>query len=176
MYSLEEQVESLADAFIESFPTIANEIAYKFGWAVVSNFESLINSQSGKLRASWQKGGEHNIFEVEINGGIARLKIGSDLDYAAIQNFGGSIPATEAMTRFFWTMWYQSKEEKWKWMALHTAQGLPIVIKPTHYLEDAMQGFKTDMDELLKANSEAMLQQIINEVSGEKLAAIQSQL
>ena len=175
MYTLEQQIDSLADAFIESFPKIAREIADDYGYDVIGQYSpSGLRVQSGNLIGSFQVGNANNIFEVEANAGVARLKIGSALEYAAIQNFGGSIPATEAMTRFFWAMWFQKKEDKWKWMALHTAKGMPIIIPAHHYLDASEKQFQAEMEQLLKANNEALLQQLIDEMSGEKIAEIRN--
>ena len=49
-----------------------------------------------------------------------RIVFGSDAAYAAIHNEGGVIQmtVTAKMKRFFWAMYYRTKEETFKWAAL----------------------------------------------------------
>jgi phage gpG-like protein len=63
-------------------------------------------------------------------------EMGAGLPYARIQQQGGvipehSIPITAKMRRFFWAMYYQSGDEKWKFMALIKQGGsvyIPTII------------------------------------------------
>ena len=59
--------------------------------------------------------------------------------YAAIHEFGGTIniPITVQMRKFFWAMWYETKDEKWKWMALTKKTAFKITMKERPYLEPA---------------------------------------
>lgn len=66
---------------------------------------------SGRLRRS---------FRMEASGLV--ITIHTDVPYAEIHNEGGevkqSITVTAKMRRFFWAMFADTKDEKWKFMAL----------------------------------------------------------
>jgi len=61
-------------------------------------------------------------------------EVGTSVKYAAIHEYGGVIPPvsmniTEKMRSFFWVMWYKTKDEKWKFMALKRL--MPVINIPT---------------------------------------------
>ncbi|MEQ9023500.1 MAG: phage virion morphogenesis protein, partial [Pseudomonadales bacterium] len=86
----------------------------------------LVGKQSGRLRRS-QK------FKT-IPGG--KVEAGSDLDYAGIHNKGGQlkVKVTAKSRRFFWAMWYQTKNDMWKAMALTKKRYMTITIPKRQFI------------------------------------------
>ena len=41
-----------------------------------------------------------------------------DEDYAEIHNEGGKITITRSQQKYFWAMWYKTKKDYWKYLAL----------------------------------------------------------
>jgi hypothetical protein len=78
------------------------------------------------------------------------VNIGTSVVYSWIQEFGGKIQAIKilgsvsrkrdvwAMEQFFWHMWYQTEEEKWKWMALHMQKYDYVTIPAKPYLRPVL--------------------------------------
>ena len=52
--------------------------------------------------------------------------VGNDVKYAALQNYGGQIPITPKMRRYFWAMYKQTKQEYYKGLALTKKKHLDI--------------------------------------------------
>ena len=71
---------------------------------------------------------------LQRSGNKARRKIifGTHVPYAKVHNEGGTINrtinvrVTEKSRKFFWKMYYNTKEVKWKWMALTKKSSLTI--------------------------------------------------
>lgn len=56
---------------------------------------------------------------IRIQGiGSNYVMVGSRLVYAPTHNDGAILMRTEKMTKYFWAMWYKTKNPKWKYMAL----------------------------------------------------------
>lgn len=89
------------------------------------------------------------------DGNIISTTIGSNLIYAAIHELGGITHPnlTDKMRKFAWAMFYQSKDEKWKGMALSKKQKLTINIKARPYIrpgmEEAMPSFEDNIARIL---------------------------
>jgi phage gpG-like protein len=66
----------------------------------------------------------------ENDGGTASVIAGENLPYARIQNFGGInyVPITDKSRRFFWYMWFTTRDEMWKSMALMGNAGMWVKI------------------------------------------------
>lgn len=62
------------------------------------------------------------VFEKSFN----RIVFGSDAEYAEIHNNGGVIPITKKARKFFWFMFRETGETKWKAMALTKKQAFVI--------------------------------------------------
>jgi Phage virion morphogenesis family. len=64
------------------------------------------------------------------------IKIGSNLDYAQIQHEGGTITQkiTKKMRSFFWAKFYDTKVEKWKFIAMSKGGIINIKIPARPYL------------------------------------------
>lgn len=69
------------------------------------------------------------------------LMMGSGLAYAQIQQFGGETHpmVTEKMLKFFWAKWYETKDDKWKAMAIawkdYIGETMDIEIPPRPMME-----------------------------------------
>lgn len=61
------------------------------------------------------------------------INISSNKAYAALQQFGGTItptiPITPKVRKYFWARWYESKDDKWKGLALTKKTSLTPTIK-----------------------------------------------
>jgi len=79
--------------------------------------------ESGHLRGSIRVANAQR-GEVEVTAGNQHVK------YARIHNEGGTVrvPVTQRARRFFWAMFYETSDEKWKWMALTKKQSFTIRI------------------------------------------------
>ena len=84
-------------------------------------------------------GGAGSRKDVKVSKNTLKLIWTILVPYAAIHEFGGTIniPITVQMRRFFWAMWYETQEEKWKWMALTKKTAFKITMKERPYLEPA---------------------------------------
>lgn len=112
-------------AFNEMIPTSSN-IASKFASIGSPVNPDRLTWRSGALARSLTRTDDpYNITEVKSAGTIFSGIIGTRIPYAAIHEFGGTIPAhtiniTDDMRRYFWHKWYESEktEEKWKFAAV----------------------------------------------------------
>lgn len=94
----------------------------------------------------------------------ARVRVFTDLPYAAIHNFGGTInihpTVTPKMRRFAWAMYHKSKGEDkndfnvWKALALTKKEKLDITVKIPQRL------FLNDAPEVREAIEKATIEQI----------------
>jgi len=53
-----------------------------------------------------------------VSKSLTEIHITSDTPYSAIHNEGGTIRITDKMRKFFWSKYYDTKNDNWKWMAL----------------------------------------------------------
>lgn len=54
-----------------------------------------------------------------LEGNTVIISAGEGLGiYPSVQQYGAFVPITERAKSFFWAMFYQTGEERWKWMAL----------------------------------------------------------
>lgn len=71
--------------------------------------------------------------------------------YATLQNDGGTIQVTTKMRKFFWAMWFQTKDEFWKGMALTKQKKLNIKARPFIYdSPDLAKEITTDFEKRLR--------------------------
>ena len=74
---------------------------------------------------------------IDIDGsGIGEMTKYVSLPYARVHEYGGVIPITQRMRGFFWHKFYQTADEKWKFMALSRAGSFTIKARP--YLRPAL--------------------------------------
>lgn len=72
------------------------------------------------------------------------VRYGIDLrviPYAAAQEFGARIRATERMIRFFWAKYMSTGAEKWKWMALHARKVGIIRLQPRPFFNPGVDAW-----------------------------------
>lgn len=106
------------------------------------NRGSLLRVQSGRL-ARAVRGGidrESNV-EVRFDGSSLTYRRVIDVPYAAIHEFGGTITVriTDRMRRFFWAKFRETRDEKYKWMALARRQTFTIRIPARPYIAPAAE-------------------------------------
>jgi len=95
--------------------------------------------QTGRL-ARAVKGGAGSKNRIEVSGRTINFIIEIFVPYAAIHEFGGeiSIPVTAKMRSFFWAMFYDTKDEKWKFMALTKKTVFKIDMPKRSYIQPAL--------------------------------------
>jgi len=100
---------------------------------------SMLTWRSGRLaRSLFRRDNPENITRVFIEGDQFVGEVGTRVPYAAIHEYGGTIPArvqpiTPRMRSFFWARWYATGGEKWKHMALKRkspALNIPAISMP----------------------------------------------
>ncbi len=100
---------------------------------------ALLSRRSGRLvrsilgSHSFSAGGgatKESIREVKIGKGHLEGIIGTTVPYAAIHEFGGTISVTPKMKGFFWHMWYETGDTKWRAMALTKKQSFTMPKRP----------------------------------------------
>ena len=98
--------------------------------------------QSGRL-ARAVKGGidRESTVEVNFDGSQLSYRRRIDVPYAAIHEFGGTVRVrvTDKMRRFFWFRFKQTRDDKYKWMALSRRQVFTIRIPARPYIAPAIE-------------------------------------
>jgi hypothetical protein len=74
------------------------------------------------------------------------------VQYAMIQDKGGLTrpEVTDKMRRFAWAMFFKTKDDKWKWLALTKKSVLEIVIPRSHWFTRPVETSKSMLDEMMK--------------------------
>ena len=93
--------------------------------------------------------------QTERKGDVIETHVGSDVIYARIQELGGTThpSVTERMRKFMWFMFYKTKDDKFKRMALTKKNRLTVKIPERPYLrpaiKDAMPSFQENIAAML---------------------------
>lgn len=82
--------------------------------------------QTGRLRRSIKIAGMMEDY----------VRVATDVPYAQAHNEGGThtVPLTPRMRKFFWAMWYKTKEPRWKAMALTKQKTLTIKLPKRQFM------------------------------------------
>ncbi|MDZ7355747.1 MAG: phage virion morphogenesis protein [candidate division KSB1 bacterium] len=80
-------------------------------------------------------GVKESIREINVSSDQVIGKFGSEVPYAAIHEYGGTIPKTPRSRAFFWAMWYNTNAPMWKALALGPG---PVRIPARPYLAPAV--------------------------------------
>ena len=71
--------------------------------------------------------------------------------YAKLQNDGGEIDVTIKMRKFFWAMYFQTKDEFWKGMAISKKKTIHVKARPFIYdSSDLAKEITTDFEKRLR--------------------------
>jgi hypothetical protein len=163
-------ISKMADALNAALPDIGDKITGYFGDLVTANIVQTsgvvapdhrpgiagVVQSSGALANSWSlntgSGNNGLQYVATISDGKLTITLGSNLPYAAIQQYGGAITPTEKMRRFMLAMVIQTqgKDDFWVRMLGHVTHGLPIIIKPTNYLDTPQEIFMDGAPEVVK--------------------------
>ena len=95
------------------------------------NRGSTLRIQSGRLPRAVRGGiDRESSTQVSFDGSSLSYRRVIDVPYAAIHEFGGTITVriTDKMRRFFWAKFRETRDEKYKWMALARRQTFTIRI------------------------------------------------
>lgn len=82
------------------------------------------------------------------------ISAGNDqVPYAQIHNEGGTMEITERMRRFFWAKFHDTKEEKWRHLALSRK---PITVPKRQFMGDS-QSLNDEIHKRLEGYTQAIL-------------------
>lgn len=70
-----------------------------------------------------------NNYTYVLIGGVLVIQSNSNIPYAAIQNYGGFIPVTKKMRKYFWWRYIETGDSKWMYMAISKKTRFEIVGK-----------------------------------------------
>jgi len=137
-------IESLMDKyFVQKMP----KLLYKSIALYISKAgPNSLNNLSGNLLRSFKVGNRDNIFDYSISAEGLKMSYGSKVSYALIHEEGGTIhpKITEKSRKFFWAKWYETKQGKYKGMALTQKSNFDIKIKPKRYLTNGLRYFQNE--------------------------------
>lgn len=70
-----------------------------------------------------------------------KVEFVADSPYAEIHNEGGVIEVTitDKMRKFFWAMWYNTSDVKWKYMALTKKTEIKITVPQRKFMGDSVK-------------------------------------
>lgn len=79
--------------------------------------------------------------KVTRKGPVIETVIGTNVEYARIHEYGGVVrpTLTDKMREFAWAMFFKTKDDKWKGLALSSKSRLRIKIPPRPFLRPALQ-------------------------------------
>ena len=91
----------------------------------------LVGKQSGRLRRSIR----------QLRRTDTSVWVGSDEVYSGIHNEGGTlrVTVTPKSRRYFWAMYYETKKDYWKWMALTKKPQLTIKMPERRFLGNSAE-------------------------------------
>lgn len=91
------------------------------------------------------------------------VTVSAGADHAEIHNEGGlvNIPITKKMRKFFWAMYYQTKEPKWKGMALTTKRAFSFKMPKRQFMGNS-ESFNQHIERLLFKSIESRFKQHLN--------------
>ena len=86
-------------------------------------------------------GGAGSKFDLQVRRNVTKLMWQIFIPYAAIHEYGGKInlTITAQMRSFFWAMWYDTKDDKWKAMALTKKTSFQITMPKRAYIEPSIK-------------------------------------
>lgn len=102
------------------------------------------------------KGVKESIRRVSGSGGKITGEIGTKVEYAEIHEFGGTThPKVTSKSRaFFWHMFFETQDDKWKGMALTSKDSFDVVLKKRPYLNPAARDAMPIIDRIFKVTIE----------------------
>ncbi len=103
-----------------------------------------LTNQSGELWKSFFQPGKSNVSKFNMNNFSIEGNFGTDKTYASVQEKGGFIQSKGNMHKYFWAMYYQTKYEWFKQMALSVLTKGGVNIKARPFFEPAMKEFKSE--------------------------------
>jgi len=114
--------------------------------------KNVVPSKFTSSSEDFDEGKKESIREVTVSGKGFKGRIGSKVEYAAIQEKGGTThpKVTEKSRRFFWAMYFKTGEDMWKGLALTTKTTLDITIPARPALVPAAKKSMPDVEKIFK--------------------------
>ena len=119
---------------------------------------TLLTWRTGRLARSLVRTDDaENITRIRQEGTMIIGEVGTKVPYAPIHEYGGTIPArvqpiTPRMRRFFWAKFYETRDEKWKRVALKARPpviNVPAIrIRPRPFLGPTVRDEKLIREDL----------------------------
>lgn len=106
---------------------------------------------TGTLKRAFIRGQRGSMYKPFARSGVAEVPLGVDtkeIPYARIHEFGGTItvPITPKMRRYFWYAYYQTRDDKYRFMALTKKTSFTIAMPARPYFSPSIE--ELDRDEL----------------------------
>lgn len=108
----------------------------------IDDGRAILTGKSGLLKSSTT---------VEADLVNKSLIAGSGVDYSQVHQEGATIPVTDKMRKYFWAKFKETKNVKWKYLALMKKKFVTIPARPFITVTDSlMNTFTKAAEELLK--------------------------
>ena len=141
-YSVLEKMPSLLQASIAKFMDTS-----KVGEnSPIANKGSggLLGMKYGKLMKSFSPKNANNIYDVDYKNEVISVRYGSRMEYARIQDQGGSIPATTRMQKYFMARYINEHNKYWLGLAIHAKRAGTMTMPAHPYMDNAMEYFRVN--------------------------------
>lgn len=109
-----------------------------------------VNSGTRGLAFSFDADSPDTLTSFKITNRGLSGEIGSDLPYANIHEKGGFIKSKGNMHKFFWAMFYQTKKDFFKWIALSVMKKGGVNIEARPYFAPAMKALKEEGQQIIE--------------------------
>ena len=157
---LESDLKPIINDQLLRFPFImqayigANMVNTGLKTRIAPSTNAKIEINTGGLFRSFSRGGVGNIFKTSSTGNFYQLEYGSNLPYAAIQEYGGFIKSKGKMHKYFWARFAETKNTYFKNLALHVQKKGGVQIPKRPYFAPSVSKFKSNgkYQEDVKAN------------------------
>lgn len=120
------------------FKSVSKYIADKGDYPSSSK---LIRSNSGRLLKSLQPGNVDNLYSLVVSNGNIKITYGTKVPYALIHEEGGTITSKGKMHKYFWAMYYKTKQNYYKNLAIRVSQGKSLKIPKRPFLKPGIEDF-----------------------------------
>lgn len=104
------------------------------------------------ITAGFDGGKTESIREVTVSGGNLKAAVGTKVPYAAAHELGSNhqVKITDKSRRFFWAMYFETNDEKWRNMALTKRKAFDVSIPARPFLGPAAIDSVPDIERMLE--------------------------
>lgn len=106
---------------------------------------------SGRLTQSFVPQRFGSLAGVEVTSNGLRIRLGTDIIYARIHEYGGFIPSRGRMHRYFWAKYYETRDKSYKIIALSVMRKGGVDMPARPFFNPAVKVFRVEgREQLLK--------------------------